>query len=459
MSLFNFFNFKNRESQLGLLNICIIIVFFCISITHNEKTIQNLNFKYSYSHFNFLYPKFPLFSIFSYNITKYPSFLISYKENYRTSFPNFPKVSLSQDMSYWIRISEFSIFRLFLYSSKYHVSDPNKADVFYISTFFSTNVRHAYSIMSKYNNDTFSIYLKPHIIKLPFYDRYSTSDHIVIQHYPGTRLFNIKNDTIPDEIYQFSSQTFTWVEDSIWKRSRKSVLPVSSHVIPNKNEIKKKYIISFIGSTVYVDPGSTVRSMFFNYIRDNPIEDSYILQITRHIFPGIHFNADVASKVARASRNCIHICGDAPPAKRLYDAILFQCPLIILSDELLMPFEGLFFDIKNLYNQIPMYKPELIPKIINLKNDRILAKQKALFKIVEPLFRFSLSNLEKPGEFCWGFLWTTYIRQSYVSSFQRKKLLSDVVYWDPKEENLPMNWEGVQDSRFGPNDEQSWSMF
>ena len=453
------FHGKSTVNFIIFIVVITFLICFCSFKPKTDRIIKNND--YFNPNYHFLYPKFPIFSVFSYNITKYPSFLLSYSQNFETSFPNTPK--RTYEMLYWIRITEYSLFKVFLDSPLYHVSDPNKADIFYISTFFSTNLRKAYSLRLKNKLDVFSIYIKPHIIKLPFYERYSTSDHMVIQHFPGIFIFNVKNDSIPDEIFQFSSEHVKWTEDSIWKKSRKAILPVSSHLSHYKGNEQKKYLASFIGSVVDVQPGATIRSIFFNYIEKNPIQDSYIYRIVRSHTPGEHYRPELHSKIPRQSRVCIHVCGDVPSGKRLYDAIQSQCPLIVLSDELLLPFEGLFFDPKRFINQIPMYHPEFIPSAINLMNDRIIENQKKISDFISKLTTVRLDQktacLGNPGEFSWGFLWSTFIRQAYVASFQRKKLLSQDVYWDPKPENLPMNWEGVQDERFGPNNEESWNTF
>ena len=218
------------------------------------------------------------------------------------------------------------------------------------------------------------------------------------------------------DIFQYNSQAFLLYVDYSYK-IRKSIMPVSSqcNILPLNQKFIPKRSLFFAGSSEnLIGPANEIRKSTFYYMRS--ITDSLPIEFHRNDVTSRSVNI---IKEMENSKRCLHVIGDFPSGKRFFDSLRARCPLIVLSDQFLLPFENLFVYPKMVFLQIEMFHPEQISKAMNYMNDYVIHQMRHRYSNLIELFELSFDGKIKLKQYEWAWAWSTFIRGVYSKGFIR----------------------------------------
>lgn len=319
------------------------------------------------------------------------------------------------ESEYYVEVFEELVYEA-LERSPFRVFDPEKADLFYANVIIS---RDPHPKVVK----TVIPWMREH---WPYYDRYGGVDHIFIHMVFFSHFFAIgyhEPKTLPVSI-TVPDLPWEWINENTREAMRFTVVPYGSITPPFFDDDERNISAFFIGD---LNPrwgprhGPLVRQGMASVLSD--IRDSVAIKTSRWMKGSTTKDYNFAEMI-RHSNFCTVPYGDSPSSKRLFDALRSGCLPIVMSDEIRLPFEDVFGRWENCVIQIPMYKPEKIPEVMMLVNDRWAKVLRSAAKEVFPLTDFSISSQKiVPGGQIANWMWCEFFKACHIASMKRKQLL------------------------------------
>ena len=264
-----------------------------------------------------------------------------------------------------------------------------------------------------------------------FFERYGGVDHAFIQ-----MLFSQENIPITVEkqrhlasMITLGDLNFNYSRNYMRESWRNINFPLTSNIPQNEdiNCSEKRPISAFFIGQIelsgFDDVAAPIRrgmalemktlphSIVINAKRYDPLHSVYSYNFSRMMV-----NSDF----------CCVPHGDGPTTKRLFDTFRTLCIPIVLSDEIMFPFEDLFVDYTNIVIQIPAFEPNLIPLVMSLPTKKKKAQMRENMLKISHLLEQDFDYDVHPGNLMWGWLWIHYFKLCVVAASKRRKLLKSI---------------------------------
>lgn len=260
------------------------------------------------------------------------------------------------------------------------VSDPAKAELFYVPFFSSLSLvanpnRGGAGFRETYNDEETQESLMEWLEKQLYWKRNNGWDHVFICQDPNALykvVDRVKNGVLlVSDFGRLGRDQASLVKDVI--------LPYSHRINSYKGEIgveNRKSLMFFMGNR-YRKEGGKIRDLLFQILeseKDVIIKHGAQSRESRRM----------ATQGMHTSKFCLHPAGDTPSACRLFDAIVSLCVPVIISDYIELPFEDVID-----YRKIAVFvdtssaiKPGYLVKLLRgVKKDRIIEFQRELKKV------------------------------------------------------------------------------
>lgn len=306
----------------------------------------------------------------------------------------------------------------------YRVTDPEKADLFFIPIFCALFNGH------KEKGDLDDVVI-PQLRNFgSYFDRYGGVDHTIIQ-----MLFSQPNIPITEEkqeslgsMITLGDLNFTYSLNKMRESWRNINFPLTSN-IPQNDDVdsdnKRPITAFFIGQIElegFNEVSAPIRTGMANEMRMIP--HSIVINAKRYDPVHSVYNYNFSRMMSNSEYCCVPH-GDGPTTKRLFDTFRTLCIPIVLSDEIRFPFEDLFVDYRNILIQIPAFHPELIRTVMSLPNHKKKIEMRRKMLKISRLLEQKFSYDVEPGDLMWGWLWVHYFKITTVAASKRRTLLKN----------------------------------
>ncbi|KAL4567800.1 hypothetical protein LXL04_023395 [Taraxacum kok-saghyz] len=260
------------------------------------------------------------------------------------------------------------------------VSDPDKAELFYVPFFSSLSLvanpnRGGAGFREAYNDEETQEALIQWLEKQSYWKRNRGRDHVFICQDPNALykiVDRVKNGVLlVSDFGRLGRDQASLVKDVI--------LPYSHRINSYKGEIgveNRKSLMFFMGNR-YRKEGGKIRDMLFQILENE--KDVIIKHGTQS-----RESRRMATQGMHTSKFCLHPAGDTPSACRLFDAIVSLCVPVIISDYIELPFEDVidYRKIAVFVDTTSAIKPGYLVELLrSVKKDRIMDFQKELKKV------------------------------------------------------------------------------
>eukprot|EP00250_Pteridium_aquilinum_P008674 c18120_g1_i1 orf=498-1853(+) len=216
------------------------------------------------------------------------------------------------------------------------VSDPNKADVFFVPFFSSLSFNtHGVNMLDPETEKDrlLQVEIVDFLHNSSWWQQSAGQDHVLAMHHPNALRF-VREDLNSSIFIVADFGRFT----QRVARLRKDVVAPYVHVVDTYVDDKatdpfdaRSTLLFFRGTVKRKDDG-VVRTGLAKLLRNHP---NVIYEESRALNGGI----ELATHGMRQSRFCLTPAGDTPSSCRLFDAIVSHCVPVIISDKLELPFE------------------------------------------------------------------------------------------------------------------------
>lgn len=365
-------------------------------------------------HYQYFAEKLPPLKIFAYNLT----------------LPLQEKVGAQQYITAIKQgLAHTTVFEYIAYRSllnyKLRVSDPEKADLFYVPLFGALYNGH------REEGDIDKVVLPQLRDAGDYFDRFGGVDHAFIH-----MLFSQNNIPITLEkqktlasMITLSDLDYNYSLNNVRESWRNINFPLTSN-IPQYTDIfsddQRKISAFFIGQielSGFDEVAAPIRRGMASHMREIP--HSVVINARRYDPVHSVYNYNF-SRMMMNSEFCCVPHGDGPTTKRLFDTFRTLCIPVVLSDEIRFPFESLFVDYSTLIIQIPAFRPDKISIAMSLPSKEMKAEMRKnmvrISRLLEQRFDYNIEY----GDLMWGWLWVHYFKLTTVAASKRRELLQSV---------------------------------
>uniref|UniRef100_F6HF60 Exostosin GT47 domain-containing protein n=1 Tax=Vitis vinifera TaxID=29760 RepID=F6HF60_VITVI len=263
------------------------------------------------------------------------------------------------------------------------VSDPEEADLFYVSFFSSLSLvvnpirpANGEGAGTGYSDEEMQESLMEWLEQQEYWKRNNGRDHVFICQDPNALhliVDRVKNGVLlVSDFGRLRSDTASLVKDVI--------LPYAHRIKSYSGEIgveNRKSLLFFMGNR-YRKEGGKIRDLLFQILEQE--EDVIIKHGAQS-----RESRRMASQGMHSSKFCLHPAGDTPSACRLFDAIVSLCVPVIVSDQIELPFEDVidYRKIAIFVDSTSAVKPGfLVKNLRKITRERILEYQREMQEVI-----------------------------------------------------------------------------
>ncbi|KAI4371210.1 hypothetical protein MLD38_019473 [Melastoma candidum] len=261
------------------------------------------------------------------------------------------------------------------------VSDPAKANVFYVPVFSSLSliVNQARPANSDtppaYSDEEMQDDLASWLEEQEHWKRNNGRDHVVIAQDPNA-LYKVI-DRVRNAVLLVSD--FGRLKGDQASLVKDIILPYSHRINTYAGNVgveKRKTLLFFMGNR-YRKDGGKIRDLLFQLLENE--KDVIIKHGTQS-----RESRRAASQGMHTSKFCLNPAGDTPSACRLFDAIVSMCIPVIVSDSIELPFEDVidYSKISIFVDTTSALKPGYLVSLLReVSEEKILEYQKEIKKV------------------------------------------------------------------------------
>ena len=409
------FNAPKKQNKPQVLLYCLsIFSLLCILLFIRVKQQNYQNKNCFTKHYKYFRDRIPPMKVFLYNL----------------SLPFQTKVSKIQYINAIpAQLAHTTVFEYIAYKNimnyPFRTLNGRDADLFFVPLFGALFNGH------KDEGDIDEVILPQLKTYGNFFERYGGVDHAFIQ-----MLFSQENIPITVEkqrhlasMITLGDLNFNYSRDFMRESWRNINFPLTSNIPQNDdvNGSEKRPISAFFIGQIelsgFDDVAAPIRrgmalemktlphSMVINAKRYDPLHSVYSYNFSRMMV-----NSDF----------CCVPHGDGPTTKRLFDTFRTLCIPIVLSDEIMFPFEDLFVDYSDIVIQIPAFEPNFIPLVMSLPTKKKKVEMRENMLRISHLLEQDFNYDVQPGDLMWGWLWIHYFKLCVVAASKRRDLIKSI---------------------------------